>query len=76
MARIHEKDFIDEITIEDNEQNLWKEENEAPIYFLYEMVQKALEINVVGFLNDWGYRRNEKKICMKSTFILIQLIKI
>ena len=37
------------ITIEDNEQNLWKEENEAPIYFLYEMVQKALEINVVGF---------------------------
>lgn len=55
------KTLLMKITIEDNEQNLWKEENEAPIYFLYEMVQKALEINVVGFLNDWGYRRNEKK---------------
>ena len=70
------KTLLMKITIEDNEQNLWKEENEAPIYFLYEMVQKALEINVVGFLNDWGYRRNENKICMKSTFIFIWLIKI
>lgn len=48
-------------TIIEQKDILLKEENEAPIYFLYEMVQKALEINVVGFLNDWGYRRNEKK---------------
>ena len=35
------KTLLMKITIEDNEQNLWKEENEAPIYFLYEMVQKS-----------------------------------
>lgn len=30
----------------------------GPIYLIYEMLQKSLEINVVGFLNDWGYRKN------------------
>lgn len=55
------KTLLVKISIEDNEYNLWEDEKEAPVYFLYEMIQKTLDTNVVGFLNNWGYKRNTKK---------------
>ena len=49
------------IIVENNQDNILEQENMTIIYFLYEMIQKALEINVVGFLYDWGYKKIEQK---------------
>lgn len=56
------------IIVEDNVKSVLEQENMATIYFLYEMVQKALEINVVGFLYDWGYKKDENKNIYEVNF--------
>lgn len=38
------------------DKTLFKDDSKAPVYFIYEMMQKLLEINVIGFFNDWGFK--------------------
>lgn len=55
------KILLMKIIVENKQKSLLEQDNMAIIYFLYEMVRKALEINVVGFLYDWGYKKLEQK---------------
>lgn len=55
------KTLLIKVIVENEKESILEQENVAPIYFLYEMVQKSLEINVVGFLYDWGYKQTEQK---------------
>lgn len=43
------------------DKSIFQEDKSSPVYFVYEMMQKLLEINVIGFFNDWGFKANEEK---------------
>lgn len=52
------KPVLIKILASNNQKNIFNHDDLIWVNFSYEVLQKALEVNVTGFLNDWGYHKN------------------
>ena len=52
------KSILIKILASNHQKNIFNHDDLIWVNFSYEVLQKALEVNVTGFLNDWGYHKN------------------